>query len=848
MRQAAFLFLLMFAISCAQDTDTSTSTDASNTYDDIAVSWELVSNLVSEETSVSRAAFTLKNNSNASLGNDWAIYFNQSPRSIREGSVSDGVAVTQIVGDFYKLSPKEDFELTAGESKTFSYEMNGPMIKAADGPIGLYWVDAKNETLAVSDYTMLPFNRPEQTSRFKTDKVPMYSPQWQYEQNEKMDLLGDAELSLIIPTPKKVKKSNKSVVIDGGSLINYAPELAKEGLFLASTIGSMLNNTMSATSPESVGIITLQLDESLEEAESYTLDISKEKGIVIKSSDAAGAFYGVQSLIALLPINSFEGKQEGLSVPEISIKDAPRFAYRGMHLDVGRNFIPKPAVLKLIDAMAFYKLNVLHLHLTEDEGWRLEIEELPELTQVGAKRGFTLDSNDFLPSAYGSGADPNDASSHGNGYYNRIDYKEIIKYAHDRHIEVIPEINVPGHARAAIKAMEARTRKLRAAGDSNAEQYRLADPDDASEYLSVQSYPDNVVCVCRESVYSFYEKVADDIIEMHQEAEVPLNAIHTGGDEVPRGVWEKSPICEKLIAENASLKSTKDLGTYFLTRINKILNDRNLITAGWEEIAMKKLDEGYIPHPDFKDKNLQPYVWQNTGNLRDLGYRLANAGYPVVLCNVTNFYFDLAYSKDAYEPGLYWGGFIDTRKAYECMPFDVLASVKTDPLGNPLDNSESLETLTANGKKNILGIQGELWSETIKGGDMLEYYYLPKMLGLAERAWAKQASEAEIDANWNTFANTIAQRDMPRLNYRFGGYNYRIPTPGAKLENGTLYANLNLPGFELRYTTDGSTPTETSALYEAPIQIYEAPVEGSEQVQVAAFDARGRSSKTVILE
>ncbi len=837
MRRFFFLYLtLLLLTNCAQDTDSKKTTNTSNnSFDNIAISWELVSNAMSEGANT-KAAFTLENKGNTALGDDWTLYFNQSPRAIK---ASEGGTVTHIVGDFYQLTPSDGFSLPAGEKATINYEMSGPMIKEADGPIGLYFgkkdADGNTSTFAIKDYQITPFTRPEQLNRNAGDKVAIYTPQWQYEQNEGLSLLGKNELLSIIPTPQSIKKGTNTVVIDGGSLINYAPELATEGLYLAGQIGSKLNSTMSATSPKSVGIISVQLDESLGKAESYTLDISKEKGVVIKGSDAAGAFYGMQSLLSLLPVEAFSKKVDGLEVPEISIKDAPRFAYRGMHLDVARNFNDKVAVKKLIDAMAFYKLNVLHLHLTEDEAWRLEIQELPELTQVGARRGFTLDSKEFLPSAYGSGANPDDASSHGNGYYSRADYKEIIKYAHDRHIEVIPEINVPGHARAAIKAMEARAR------NTKSDEYLLSDPEDASEYMSVQSYPDNVVCVCRESVYTFYETVVDDIIEMHKEANVPLSTIHTGGDEVPKGVWEKSPICEKLIAENASVSSTTDLSTYFLTRINDILSKRGLTTAGWEEVAMKKQGDGYIPHPDFKSKNVRPYVWQNLWGQQDLGNRLANAGYPTVLCNVTNFYFDLAYNKDPSEPGLYWGGFIDTRKAYECLPFDVLTSTNVDPMGNALKAEAGMEKLNTKGKANILGIQGQLWSETIKGGEMLEYYYLPKMLGLAERAWSKQLTKAQLDKNWNAFANTVAQRDMVRLGYLSGGYNYRIPTPGAIVKEGQLYANMSLPGFTLRYNTDGNAPTADSPLYEKPVAI-------SGKVKVAAFDSRGRSSKVVSLE
>jgi hexosaminidase len=524
-----------------------------------------------------------------------------------------------------------------------------------------------------------------------------------------------------------------------------------------------------------------------------------------------------------------------------------------MQLDVGRNFLSVKAVKKLIDAMAYYKLNKLHLHLTEDEGWRLEIDGLPELTTVGVRRGHDIESQAMLSPSYGSGATETNS---GSGYYSREDFKDILKYAQRRHIEVIPEINMPGHARAAIKAMEARYRKYMEAGDeAKATQYLLSDLEDASEYRSVQSFPDNVVCVCQESVYTFYEKVVEEVIEMYEEAGVQLNMVHTGGDEVPNGVWTASPVCDEFMATRDDINSPIDLSTYFLSRLEQILSERGLTTAGWEEVAMKKViqDDGsarYIPHPDFIEKPVVPYVWQNLWDNQDLGYRLANAGYDVVLCNVTNLYFDLAYNKDPKEPGFYWGGFVDTRKAYELIPFDVFKSTTTDPMGNTFSANDytDMERLEPEAQDRILGIQGQLWSETIKSDELLEYYYMPKLLGLAERAWAQQPDWAstinenrrtqQVDADWNRFANTVAQRELPKWSTLSGGYNYRLPPPGLRIEDDLLYANSSLPGLTIRYTTDGTEPTLQSPIYTEPVNV-------TGTVRAKTFDVSGRSSREV---
>ena len=212
--------------------------------------------------------------------------------------------------------------------------------------------------------------------------------------------------------------------------------------------------------------------------------------------------------------------------------DAPRFGYRGLMLDVARNFQPKAAVLRVLDLMARYKLNAFHFHLTDDEGWRLEIPSLPELTSVGARRGHTLDSSRFLPPAYGSGPDVD--QPFGSGFYSRADYVEILRYAAARHIEVIPELEMPGHARAAIKAMEARFRTLQATGDAEgASRFLLSDPEDRSIYTSAQGYHDNVMNPALPSTYAFIERVVQDLVALHREAGVPLRNLHVGGDEVP---------------------------------------------------------------------------------------------------------------------------------------------------------------------------------------------------------------------------------------------------------------------------------------------------------------------------
>jgi hexosaminidase len=516
--------------------------------------------------------------------------------------------------------------------------------------------------------------------------------------------------------------------------------------------------------------------------------------------------------------------------------------------------------------MAFYKLNKFMFGLSNDEGWRLEIKGIPELTSVGAVRGHTEDEEDHLLPAYGSGPFPQADDNHGTGHYSREEFIDILQYAAERHIEVIPEINFPGHARAAIKSMEARASRLETEGSSEPT-YLLQDPNDQSEYQSVQGYTDNVICPCQESVYQFLEKVVAEIVEMYQEAGVKLTTIHTGGDEVPSGIWEKSPLCTQFLEENPHIEGTKGLPAYFLRRYHEILNQHQLVTAGWEEIAMHKIQQPnsgpdnptgtrkvMVPNPEFVDSNFLPYVWRATWGVagEDLAYRLANLGYKVVMCNASNLYFDFAYNKDPLEPGFYWAGLVNTRKPYELVPLDVLQAATVDIMGNPLDMDryEDHVKLTEASRQNLLGIQAQLWSETVKGPEMLEYYLFPKMLGLSERAWAPDPEWAHLpkkkqrleglDQAWNIFANALAQRELVRMDHLWDGVNYRLPLPGAIIEEGQLKANIAMPGLAIRYTLDGSEPGADSPLYGGS-------VEARKPVRLKAFTSTGKGSRVSVL-
>ena len=831
----------------------------------VAVSWQLVTNFT-ERPNVFEARFNLKNEEDFALSDtNWALFFNMAPRPIVENPTQQVARVEHINGDWYKLIPNENFQLDPGDSVSIAYFGTEGVIKESDRPMGLYFVfyddDGNEERIAeVTNFYFIPFTKSEQIRRGPEDEAPVPTPAWIHEQNKDLSLLEDSELKKIIPSPVKVVTGAGSFEVNERLGIVYQPGLENEASYLAESLSTLTGRkvAMSDSRTSSDTFIELKTDKlnvAGKDREAYVLDISTQ-GILITGSDAAGVFYGIQSLRALVPIALYGKPESSFSLPAVRVEDAPRFGFRGVHLDVARNFQTKETIMRMLDLLSFYKVNRFLFYTTEDEGWRLEIDGLPELTTVGAERRHTSGmETSVLHPAYGSGPYPHGEDNYGTGYYTREDFIEILKYAKERHIKVIPELNFPGHARAAIKAMEARYERLMKEGkEEEANEYRLIDPDDNSKYLSAQSFKDNVVSVARESTYRFYEKVVDEVAKMYDEAGLVLDEFHAGGDEVPEGAWTESPMAKALMKGHPEVSDPKNLQAYFFRELLKRLKKRSLQVHGWEEVALlKNASGGYDPNPEFAGQNVVPYIWNNLFDFQDLGYRLANAGYPVVLCNVSNFYFDLAYSNDPREPGLYWAGFVDTRDAWLFAPFDMFKTTLESSMGKRFDPEKEFagkERLRPEARKNILGIEAQLWSETIKGRDMLEYYLLPKLFGFAESAWTSDRvwetienetkREEVIKKDWNIFANSLGQRELPRLGYLNGGYRYRIPPPGAVITGGKLYASTSFPGLTIRYSTDGTEPDQNDSLYEGAVEV-------TGRVVVKAFDRAGNSSRPMYL-
>ncbi|MEI9983671.1 MAG: family 20 glycosylhydrolase [Aliidongia sp.] len=817
---------------------------------DLAIGFTLLGN--DRAALTFRAELTITNRGPVPLpAQGWAIYFNFC-RMIHADSVGGHAAIGHVNGDLMRLAPAAEFgALRPGQSCRIGFAGALWLLQETDAPDGFFIVYADGTPGAfaegIGDAQIAPFAPADQLMRGEQDLVPAETPVLRFERNAPLTLLPAEAVGRITPTPRAADYPGGNFTLGPDATVAGGAELSSEALYLRNALAKLMTGKLALTAGDAAAIM-LRLDAGLDEA--YRLTVGAE-GITITGGSPAAVFHAIQSLLQLLPVEAWRRPQHSLAVPCCTVEDAPRFGYRGLHFDVARNFSDKATVLRVLDLMALYKLNTLHFHLTDDEGWRLEIPSLPELTGLGSRRGFTQDETDCLIPSFGSGADQR--GHQGSGFYSRADFIEILHYARARHIEIIPEIDLPGHARAAILAMRSRWRRLMAEGrPDEAEAYRLDDPDDRSAYESVQHWHDNVVCIGAEPIYRFFDAVVRDIKAMYDAADTPLRTIHTGGDEVPHGAWDGSPLCRATMQREGLADAHALLG-WFFERLRRILAGSGLAMAGWEEIALRHKDGRSEPETRLLDGDVRTYVWNNVWGWgqEDIAYRLANLGYKVVLCNVTNLYLDLAYEKDPPEPGYYWGGYIDTRKAYEFCPLDIYTTASTTVLGQALDPAKlaGMARLTQAGAANILGMQALLWAENVRNRGRAEYLLMPRLIAMAERCWAadpgwtqiadRAERQAAMDRDWNGFANRLGQRELPRLDGVLGGIFYRVPVPGVVIRDGLAHANCEAPGLTLRYTLDGSEPWPHSLAYAGPVHLPHGAV-----FRIAAFTTNGRRSRT----
>ncbi|SOD80100.1 family 20 glycosylhydrolase [Spirosoma fluviale] len=838
-----FCVSLTFSCSNSSDTNTTESAATNGNAKRLKISLELVDNNYQNQPR-SRSVLTITNTGDEDLpATGWKLFFNGGTPAPFDSTVAN---VTLFNGDLHYISPGPNFKALSPGQSTKLEVLAGKIRNKTDFPVGFYLVLDKNPEQAFPVEVAI-------NSGKIFDKSDRDLAETIFNENQKIQTIPDDKLPNVFPTPVSYQAQGTPFVLTDQVVIISEKEFRPEAEFLSVGLTSVLGKKLTIQESGAGKAIVLQKKAGLG-TEAYELTINQDV-IRLAATTRAGIFYGIQSLQTLLPAAALTGKTGSVSLPGVAITDAPRFAYRALMMDIARNFQPKAEVFKVLDVMALYKLNTFHFHFSEDEGWRVEMPSLPELTEVGAKRAHTTDETKRLIPSYGSG--PSTSNASGTGFYSKADFIEILKYARDRHIEVIPEIESPGHARAAIKAMDARYNRLLEAGNkAEAERYLLRDLADKSVYRSVQGWNDNVINVSLPSTYIFMERVVDDLRAMYKEADAPLKTIHFGGDEVPEGVWQKSLAVQKLMASNSAVKTTDDLWYYYFGKINQMLKSRGLFLSGWEEIGLKKVTQNgkvtWIPNKAFASENFRVNVWKNSpgSGAEDLAYRMANAGYKVILTGVTHMYLDLAYNPSSEEPGQYWGGYVDTDKPFSFIPYNYLRNLKDDFTRKRIAPSliKSREVITEAGKANLVGIEAPLWAETNRTPQQFEYKLLPKLLAVAERAWAKDPAWALEKDNtksdqlynqaWSEFVHVVGKRELPRLDVYAGGYQYRIPAVGAKVSNGKVAANVQFPSLIIRYTTDGTEPTAQSAIYSEPVNL-------TGTVKFKVFTATGRSGQTV---
>ncbi len=574
----------------------------------------------------------------------------------------------------------------------------------------------------------------------------------------------------LIPQPVDLQASTGMYTLAKTTTIGYNKPEARA---VADMLTQKLNLSTGlglASQTGKTGAIQLNLldtDNGRIGREGYVLEATP-KGVVISANQPAGLFYGMQTLLQLLPkeIESKKTAKATWAIPAVKITDYPRFGWRGIMLDVSRNFFSKADVKTYIDQLARFKYNTFHWHLTDDNGWRIEIKALPKLTSVGAWR---------VPRAghFGERADPNpgEAATDG-GFYTQEDIKEIVRYAQERNITIVPEIDVPGHSMAAIAAYP----ELSCTKNPNT----FVNPGTAfSEWYGNGTFKmlvENTLNPSDEKVYDFLDKVFTEVAALF-----PNQYIHVGGDEAYKGYWAQDPDCQALM-KKLNLRHVEDLQGYFMGRVEKILQAKGKKLLGWDEI----LEGGISPGATVMS-------WRGTKG----GIEAAHLGHDVVMTPTTFAYIDYNQGEPTIDPPIYAGLRVNKSYSFEPVPDGVDA-------------------------KYILGGQGNLWSEQIPTLRHAQYMTYPRAWALADVYWSPKASK-----NWDNFAKRMEahfeRAEVAEINYSKAVYDAIVET---SMKDGKLMLELGseLSDLDIFYTLDDTMPDRYSTKYSQPVAIPDGPV------------------------
>lgn len=483
-----------------------------------------------------------------------------------------------------------------------------------------------------------------------------------------------AQTDYIIPKPVSVVRQKAEFVIEGNILINLQENsrlMLQNGNYLSEQINNLFEKKLKTVTGKNKlsNAINISIDKKLGE-EAYSLEVTK-KQINIAGGSPKGVFYGIQTLLQIIPEEYITKKSVGrILVPGVKINDYPKFQYRGAMLDVGRHFFTVDEVKQFINILALHKINTFHWHLTEDQGWRIEIKRYPRLTEIGSVRQQTL-SNHLRDKTHQYDGIPH------KGYYTQEEIKDIVQYASDRFITVIPEIDMPGHFTAALAAYPE-------LGCKDDKQYQVREKWGIFE---------DVLCIGKESSFEFVENVLLEVMQLF-----PSKYIHIGGDECPTTAWKTCPHCQKLMKKE-NLTKESNLQNYFTHRIEQFLQAHGREMIGWDEVL-----EGGV------SQTATIMSWRGTKG----GIEAARKGNKVIMSPGTHCYFDKYQSMSIASEPLAIGGYIPVSKVYE---FDPLLGLNSDE------------------SKNILGLQANVWTEYIKDFNQVQYMLLPRLAALAEVGW-----------------------------------------------------------------------------------------------------------------
>jgi hexosaminidase len=578
----------------------------------------------------------------------------------------------------------------------------------------------------------------------------------------------------IIPVPVAIKKNtgnfalDKTVVLVSNEMAN-AKSADLLNAFIVTKGGFALRETKTVNAAQKAIILTSVGAEKLP-AEGYTIQITA-KQIKVTGTEV-GLFYAVQSLMQLMP----DKKQDKITVQAVEISDYPRFKYRGLHLDVARHFFSVAFVKKYIDLMSQYKLNTFHWHLTDDQGWRIEIKKYPKLTSVGATRGGTIVGN--YP---GTGGTDNQEVK---GYYTQEEVKQVVAYAASKYITVIPEIEMPGHASAAIAAYP----ELSCFPDRDtfiSDKTPWSGSRKGKQVQQTWGVFDDVFTPT-ENTFKFLEDVLTEVIALF-----PAKYIHVGGDECPKEYWKQSPFCQQFIKDN-NLKDEHGLQSYFIQRMEKFVNSKGKSIIGWDEI----LEGGLAP-------NATVMSWRGEAG----GIEAAKQSHDVIMTpGSAGLYFDHKQSNSTDEP-LTIGGYSNFSKVYAYDPIP--------------------KELTVDQRKYIIGVQANIWTEYMETPAKVEFMILPRLFSLAEIAWSPVERKDLKNFTEERLPLHLARLDQSTT-------NYWVPTaditssneliivadgPGSGSVNYKIDLKSPMPRAKIFYTLDGYRPSENATEYKEAFKV-----------------------------